>query len=142
MKLATVVARPELGSTVLQLVPKKAADGFQKLFFAVDAKTGLVQRSVVVDAAKDRHFGESAALHRWPVDMQRWSDQQMLEQLERIERQLGTQPELSPHSSTLSVRPTPQRPHRPPLPPERRAKSLPQFWCLWSVRRTSAKRNP
>jgi len=33
----------------------------------------------------------------------------MLEQLERIERQLGTQPELSPHSSTLSVRPTPQR---------------------------------
>jgi len=74
---------------------------------------------VAVDAAKDRHFGESAALHRWPVDMQRWSDQQMLEQLERIERQLGTQPELSPHSSTLSVRPTPQRPQGTHSAPQR-----------------------
>jgi outer membrane lipoprotein carrier protein len=46
---ATLVARPDLGATVLQLVPKKPADGFQKLYFAVDAESGLVLKSVVVD---------------------------------------------------------------------------------------------
>jgi outer membrane lipoprotein carrier protein len=46
---ASLVPRPDLGEDVLQLVPKKPASGFQKLFFAVDAKTGLVKKSVVVD---------------------------------------------------------------------------------------------
>ncbi|MFM2152990.1 MAG: hypothetical protein RL199_1425 [Pseudomonadota bacterium] len=46
---ASLVSRPDLGSAVLELVPKKPASGFQKLYFAVEVKTGLVQKSVVVD---------------------------------------------------------------------------------------------
>jgi outer membrane lipoprotein carrier protein len=44
------VARPEYGQRVLQLVPKRPHAGLAKLFFAVDAETGRVVTSVVVDA--------------------------------------------------------------------------------------------
>jgi outer membrane lipoprotein carrier protein len=47
---AKVVERPEYGATVLELVPKKLAAGFSKLYFDVDAATGLVRTSVVIDA--------------------------------------------------------------------------------------------
>jgi len=46
---AARVSRPDLGETVLELTPKSPQGGFRKLFFAVEAKTGLVQKSVVVD---------------------------------------------------------------------------------------------
>jgi outer membrane lipoprotein carrier protein len=45
-----VVAKPEYGATVLELTPRKAGSGFRKLFFALDAATGQVQTSVVIDA--------------------------------------------------------------------------------------------
>ncbi len=41
--------RPDLGKTVLELTPKKSESGFRKLFFAVDPKTGMVEKSVVID---------------------------------------------------------------------------------------------
>jgi outer membrane lipoprotein carrier protein len=45
----TKIAKPEYGATVLELTPKKAGSGFRKLFFALDAATGQVQTSIVID---------------------------------------------------------------------------------------------
>lgn len=47
---AKVVERPEYGATVLELVSKKPGSGFSKLYFDVDAASGLVRTSVVIDA--------------------------------------------------------------------------------------------
>lgn len=44
------VDRPDYGPVVLELTPKKPQPGIQRLFFAVDAATGAVNVSVVIDS--------------------------------------------------------------------------------------------
>lgn len=42
--------KPAFGDTVLELVPRKPQSGFTKLYFGIDAKTGAVVTSVVIDS--------------------------------------------------------------------------------------------
>lgn len=44
------VDKPSYGETVLELVPKKPQSGFTRLYFAIDANTGAVVTSVVIDS--------------------------------------------------------------------------------------------
>ena len=47
---ARLVERPEYGTTVLELSPRGREPGISKLYFDVDAATGLVRTSVVIDS--------------------------------------------------------------------------------------------
>jgi outer membrane lipoprotein carrier protein len=47
----TKVNKPEYGSTVLELVPKKAEPGFTRIYFVVDPASGTVLTSVIFDSS-------------------------------------------------------------------------------------------